>query len=219
MGTSDMLDVMGAMNAVLGELQGLSTEAKSLCSYDANMDTSDGKILCQDMEEKMKLSEKRVNRCAARLSDYLASTAKIDALIVEKKRRFALLDSLDKFTDSISGAWSAVQYEGDDDFVEEPSTRFNLTEHVTTGIVHTLMNHYTTVSARRSPPPKSKNPRFARTSFQDFSSLSSAPASSAATSRVRRPTAPSSPVASSRTGPPTFYSSSASPSAPAPRSP
>merc|ERR1712216_1113697 len=138
MGTSDMLDVVNAMNAVLGELQGLSTEAKSLCSYDANMDTSDGKILCQDMEEKMKLSEKRVNRCAARLSDYLASTAKIDALIVEKKRRFALLDSLDKFTDSISGAWSAVQYEGDDDFVEEPSTRFNLTEHVTTGIVHTL---------------------------------------------------------------------------------
>lgn len=148
--TSDMLDVVNAMNAVLGELQGLSTEAKSLCSYDANTDTSDGKILCQDMEEKMKLSEKRVNRCAARLSDYLASTAKIDALIVEKKRRFALLDSLDKFTDSISGAWSAVQYEGDDDFVEEPSTRFNLTEHVTTGIVHTLMNHYTTVSARHA---------------------------------------------------------------------
>ena len=154
--TNDMLDVVDAMNSVLGELQTLNVETKNLCSYDASVDTSEGKIVCEDIEQKMKLSEKRVNRCAARLGDFLTSTAKIDALIVEKNRRFSLLDSLDRYIDSFTGAWSAVHFDddgaidNDDDDVPEPSARFNLTEHVTTGIVSALTNHYTAASARRA---------------------------------------------------------------------
>merc|ERR1712159_376549 len=102
--TNDMLDVVDAMNAVLGELQKLHVETKNLCSYDASVDTSEGKIVCEGIEKKMKLSEKRVNRCASRLGDFLTSTAKIDALLMEKTRRFSLLDSLDKYTDSFAGA-------------------------------------------------------------------------------------------------------------------
>merc|ERR1712159_412341 len=159
--TNDMLDVVDAMNAVLGELQKLHVETKNLCSYDASVDTSEGKIVCEGIEKKMKLSEKRVNRCASRLGDFLTSTAKIDALLMEKTRRFSLLDSLDKYTDSFAGAWSAVHFDhtgesdddsedDDDDDVLEPSARFNLTEHVTTGIVSALTDHYTIASARRA---------------------------------------------------------------------
>ena len=160
--TNDMLDVVDAMNAVLGELQKLHVETKNLCSYDASVDTSEGKIVCEGIEEKMKLSEKRINRCASRLGDFLTSTAKIDALLMEKTRRFSLLDSLDKYTDSFAGAWSAVHFDhtgetdddsedsDDDDDVLEPSARFNLTEHVTTGIVSALTDHYTIASARRA---------------------------------------------------------------------
>lgn len=56
----------------------------------------------------MKFLEKRVNRCVARLSDYLASTAKIDVFIVEKKCWFVFLDLFDKFIDLIFGVWFVV---------------------------------------------------------------------------------------------------------------
>ena len=151
--TADMTRVIDVMSAVEYELQKLSTEARNLCSHDASMDTEESKVMCEDIEDKMKMSEKRVNACAARLSDFMVSTAKIDALIVEKQRRFALLDSFDKFADSFTGAWNALVTEPsdeDEDFVEEPSFAFNLTEHVTTGIVNVLMSHYATASVRRS---------------------------------------------------------------------
>lgn len=151
---SDMQLVLESMSSGREELDGLLSAARRLCSYEASLSTSDGKVMCEDMEEKAKLSEKRINKCAARVSDYLTSTAKIDALIVEKNRRFQLLESLDRFMTSFNGAWLASEYdfadEFDDEFPEEPSTRFNLTEHVTTGIINSLMDHYTTASARRA---------------------------------------------------------------------
>lgn len=152
---ADMLRVIDIMNAVEYELQKLSTEARNLCSHDASMDAEESKVICEEIEDKMKMAEKRMNRCAARLSDFMVSTAKIDALIVEKQRRFALLQSFEKFADSFNGAWSALTTEpsddeDDEDFVEEPSVAFNLTEHVTTGIVNVLMSHYATANVRRS---------------------------------------------------------------------
>jgi hypothetical protein len=151
--TTDMHAVLDVMRAVSVELDILETSAKDLCSYEASVSTPEGKVICQAIEEKSRLSEKRINRCAAGLSDYLASVAKIDALIVEKKRRFALLDTLDKFMKSFNGAWSAVDVDMillADDVAYEPSMRLNLTEHVTTGLIRSMTDHYAVATARRA---------------------------------------------------------------------
>ena len=149
---ADVSAAIAAMEAVAGELETLSSEARNVCSRDASMDTEEAKITCETIEEKMQLSEKRVNRCAARLSDFMVSTAKIDALVAEQKRRFALLDSLDAFAESFTGAWNAAAIDVDVDGsgVRETSAGFNLTEHVASGVVDVLLNEYAASSARRS---------------------------------------------------------------------
>jgi hypothetical protein len=145
--THDMSQAAEQLNDVFKELKILNSVAGDLCSHEANMNSHEGKVKCKQIEQDSRLSVKRQNACAARLSDYLASTAKIDALIVEKNRRFALLENLETFMSFFTNAWDTAELDGID--VAEPSIKFNLTEHVTSGIVSSMMQHVTVASARR----------------------------------------------------------------------
>jgi len=146
--TYDMQNTVEQLVDIAQELKVLDSTAHGLCSHEASLNSNEAKVTCEEIEESTKLSEKRQNRCAARLSDYLASTAKIDGLIVEKDRRFKLLENLESFMSTFNNAWDMAALD-DDDTVDEPSTRFNLTEHITTGIVSSMMHHVTIATARR----------------------------------------------------------------------
>lgn len=146
--TADCERVAERLEEAAKELKVLESFASALCSRDASLSSNEARVTCEEIEDKSQLSERRQNRCAARLSDFLASTAKMDALIVEKNRRFKLLENLDTFMSVFTTAWDTAALENDDSVIE-PSTRFNLTEHVTAGVVSSMMSHVTIASARR----------------------------------------------------------------------